>query len=149
MTRQRWLEVFELCFLGRTPWNSTMRNKKILKDLTAVFIRGGELGGQGYYKPITSVQLHSNNKIIGECYIDGTGWFCPNMLKHGTGTWQKISSMQRSIKEHMLPLGQEGQEYNTEFIMHFRHKPMNLKFLGNSGRKFGEWVGAKYSAVGK
>lgn len=149
MARQRWLEVFELCFLGRTPWTNSIGRKKILKDLDAVFVRGGELGGQGYYKPITSVQLHSGDKIIGECYIDGTGWFCPHQIQSGTGVWQKIGSMQRSIKTHMLPLGEEGEAYDRNFTMHFRHKPVNLKFLGNSGRKFGEWVGAKYSAVGK
>lgn len=149
MARQRWLEVFEVCFLGRTPWNANSCRKKILKNMDAVFIRGGELGGQGYPKPITSVQLHSGDKIIGECYLDGTGWFCANQLMNGVGTWQKLGEMQRSIKKHMLPLGEEGAPYDREFTMHFRNKPMNLKFLGNSGRKFGEWVGAKYSAVGK
>lgn len=149
MAHQRWLEVFEVCFLGRTPWNAYSSRKKILKNMDAVFVRGGELGRQGYYKPIIAVQLHSGDKIIGECYIDGTGWFCPNQLMHGVGVWQKLSYMKQSIKKHMLPLGEEGHEYQKEFIMHFRHKPMNLKFLGNSGRKFGEWVGAKYSAVGK
>lgn len=139
----RWLSTFAMTFLYRYTFGSTYRNKNILKYLQAKFVHQDVPTVD--WKVLTGVQLYSNDKLVGESFVDGTGWLSTNRMYYSVGMYQKKRMMNRLIRENMHVVSEE-LDADGENVLYFKHKPMSTKFA-KSGRGFTDWVTSKYAAV--
>ena len=146
---QIWSDTFVVSFLFRTPNNTvTHRDRKLLKTLSIRYYRPQKFDGlTSWNMPILAAQLISDNKVVGESYVDGSGWFMPNQIKSSVGMWQKTSVMLSKIREYTVVIGEAEDRWNSNYTVHFKHKAMNIRMLTNNSRKFGDWIGTKYATA--
>lgn len=139
----RWLSMFASMFLYRTPYGNTYSPKNILKNLQVRFTHQGVPATD--WGVLVATKLYSNDRLVGESFVDGTGWVCFDRMTRGVGVYQKKGLMRRLIREHMHVITEEHDD-SLQTVIYFKHKPIGTKFT-KSGRGFTEWVTSKYAAV--
>lgn len=150
------MELWEQKFLGmfvyKRPVCQYPKTYKFLKAVHARYDFKSFLGKEiSWYQALEKVSLVTENgKIVGESYLDGTGWFKHRAYPRGRGVYSKWHQMERLVREHTQIVGEtiiDRSTYHQDNMLHFRMKPQNLLFLSSS-KGFNDFVSAKYATAG-
>lgn len=146
-----WEQKFVAMFIFKKPVCQYKKAYQILKCASIEYVFTDFNKDAGWMASVVDkVVLKTRDNIVGESYLDGSGWFKYNAMPNGRGVYQKWRRMEQLIRKYTQVVNNvhiENYDWSRDNVLHFRLKPKNIQILSTT-KGFNDFISTKYATTG-